>query len=174
MRFPSIASDSRWGRRRTHPRPTSAHRTSPSRGWSSATAASGTGTAPSAIATRLRPSSSNASSDTTERDWCWPIRASGTVSRRGASTTVPAGAGAPSQSALAWLPLGALAAAVTLTLIAFAGGYGYHRDELYFIQAGRHLAWGYADQGPLTPVLAHLMDELSPGSLTILRLPSAL
>lgn len=59
-------------------------------------------------------------------------------------------------------------------LIAFAGGYGYHRDELYFLEAGRHLAWGYADQGPLTPLLAHLLDTLFPGSLTVLRIPSAL
>jgi 4-amino-4-deoxy-L-arabinose transferase-like glycosyltransferase len=59
-------------------------------------------------------------------------------------------------------------------LIVFAGGYGYHRDELYFLEAGRHLAWGYADQGPLTPLLARAMDELSPGSLTVLRIPSAL
>ncbi len=67
-----------------------------------------------------------------------------------------------------------MAAAVTVILIVFAGGYGYHRDELYFVQAGHHLAWGYADQGPLTPLLAHVMDTLSPGSLTILRVPSAL
>src|SRR5436305_13684326 len=73
----------------------------------------------------------------------------------------------------AWLLL-ALAAAVIVILIVFAGGYGYHRDELYFLQAGRHLAWGYADQGPLTPLIAHAMDKLSSGSLTILRLPSAL
>lgn len=74
----------------------------------------------------------------------------------------------------AWRPLLLLAAAVTVVLVVFAGGYGYHRDELYFLEAGRHLAWGYADQGPLTPLLAHLMDRLSPGSLTMLRLPSAL
>jgi hypothetical protein len=32
-------------------------------------------------------------------------------------------------------------------LIVFAGGYGYHRDELYFLVAGEHLAWAYPDQG---------------------------
>jgi 4-amino-4-deoxy-L-arabinose transferase-like glycosyltransferase len=67
-----------------------------------------------------------------------------------------------------------LGAAVAAGLIVFAGGYGYHRDELYFLEAGRHLAWAYADQGPLTPLLAHLMDTLSPGSLTVFRVPSAL
>src|SRR5437764_5906041 len=75
------------------------------------------------------------------------------------------------------LALGALiglAGLVGLLLVVFAGGYGYHRDELYFLEAGRHLAWGFADQGPLTPLLAHLMDKLSPGSLTVLRFPSAL
>jgi 4-amino-4-deoxy-L-arabinose transferase-like glycosyltransferase len=59
-------------------------------------------------------------------------------------------------------------------LVAFASGYGPHRDELYFVAAGRHLAWAYADQGPLTPLIARAMTEISTGSLTVLRLPSAL
>jgi 4-amino-4-deoxy-L-arabinose transferase-like glycosyltransferase len=70
-------------------------------------------------------------------------------------------------------PVICLAAGVAVILAVFAGGYGYHRDELYFLAAGRHLAWGYADQGPLTPLIAHLMDSVAPGSLTVLRLPSA-
>jgi hypothetical protein len=31
-------------------------------------------------------------------------------------------------------------AAVVVVLLAFASGYGYHRDELYFLAAGRQLA----------------------------------
>jgi hypothetical protein len=70
--------------------------------------------------------------------------------------------------------LGALAAAAALVLLAVAGRYGYHRDELYFLRAGRELAFGYVDQPPLVPALAAAMDGLFPGSLVGLRLPSAL
>ena len=66
-----------------------------------------------------------------------------------------------------------LAVAVALLLVAFAGGYGYHRDELYFLVAGSHLAWAYPDQGVVTPAIAHAMDLLAPGSLTVLRIPPA-
>jgi 4-amino-4-deoxy-L-arabinose transferase-like glycosyltransferase len=67
-----------------------------------------------------------------------------------------------------------IAGAVTAVLLAFASGYGPHRDELYFVAAGRHLAAGFADQGPVTPLIARAMSEIAPGSLTVLRLPSAL
>ena len=66
------------------------------------------------------------------------------------------------------------AGAVTAALVAFASGYGYHRDELYFLAAGERLDRGYADQGPLTPLIARGMSEIAPDSLTMLRLPSAL
>jgi hypothetical protein len=67
-----------------------------------------------------------------------------------------------------------IAGGVSALLISSASGYGYHRDELYFLAAGHHLAWAYADQGPLTPLIARLMSETSSGSLPVLRLPSAI
>jgi 4-amino-4-deoxy-L-arabinose transferase-like glycosyltransferase len=40
------------------------------------------------------------------------------------------------------------------------GRYGYHRDELYFIDCGQHLAFGYVDHAPLIPWLARVAGEL--------------
>jgi 4-amino-4-deoxy-L-arabinose transferase-like glycosyltransferase len=65
-----------------------------------------------------------------------------------------------------------VAGALGVLLLATSGRYGYHRDELYFLEAGRHLAWGYPDQPPLVPALARLMSVLLPDSPTTLRLPS--
>lgn len=67
-----------------------------------------------------------------------------------------------------------VACAVTAALLAVSPGYGYHRDELYFLTAGRHLDWGYPDQPPITPLLARVATELFGDSLVGLRLPSAL
>ena len=51
-----------------------------------------------------------------------------------------------------------------------SGGYGYFRDELYFIVCGERLDWGYVDQPPLVPLIAWLMHSWFPGSLVMLRL----
>jgi hypothetical protein len=58
---------------------------------------------------------------------------------------------------------------LTALLMALSSGYGYHRDELYFLEAARHLAPGYVDQGPLTPLLALLGGD----SLVALRIAPA-
>lgn len=75
----------------------------------------------------------------------------------------------PSPAAVRVAAVGAVSA-IVLTLSATR--YGYFGDELYFLAAGRRLSWGYADQGPMLPLLARIMDTLVPGSLVALRLPA--
>jgi 4-amino-4-deoxy-L-arabinose transferase-like glycosyltransferase len=67
-----------------------------------------------------------------------------------------------------------LAAVQVVVLLAASARYGYHRDELYFIVAGSHPAFGYPDQPPLVPLLCWAMHALAPGSPVLLRTPSAL
>ncbi len=68
----------------------------------------------------------------------------------------------------AWRPILAIAGAVAVGHLIIAGRYGWHRDEFYYVASGRHLAWGYPDQPPLTPVLARLAAAL-PGGVYPLR-----
>ena len=74
----------------------------------------------------------------------------------------------------AWLPVAGVAAAALAVLMLVAGRYGYHRDELYFVAASRHLAWGYVDQPPLSVALVWLSRRLFGDSLYGLRLFPAL
>ena len=75
---------------------------------------------------------------------------------------------------IAWRPLAFVSGAVFVVLFGLSGRYGYHRDELYYLAAGKHLAWGYDDQPPAVVLLARLADELSGGALMVLRLPATL
>jgi 4-amino-4-deoxy-L-arabinose transferase-like glycosyltransferase len=75
----------------------------------------------------------------------------------------------------AWRSVGAVALGLFVLLMSVSGRYGYHRDELYFHAAGRHLAWGYVDQPPLTPLLMRGMSVLVGDSLVGSRiLPAVL
>lgn len=77
-------------------------------------------------------------------------------------------------SAFAVLPVAAAAAAVVVVELVVAGRYGFHRDELYFLACGRHLAFGYVDQPPLTPLIGRIATTLFGDSLTAVRLFPAL
>jgi hypothetical protein len=65
--------------------------------------------------------------------------------------------------------------AVTL-LIHFLtnSGYGYFRDELYYIACGKHLAFGYVDQPPLSILLVRLSNALFGDAPFALRLLPAI
>jgi len=89
--------------------------------------------------------------------------------------TIPGGETPSAQStpplALRWL---IILVGIKLAIhLATGGRYGYFRDELYYLDAGRHLAWGYVDFAPLVAVYAKI-GLLLGGSLHAIRLIPAL
>ncbi|MBT9329664.1 ArnT family glycosyltransferase [Paracidobacterium acidisoli] len=68
-----------------------------------------------------------------------------------------------------------LAIQVVGNILAQHAGYGIFRDEMYYLICGRHLAFGYVDQPPLTALQARLTEILfGYGHMWSLRLFSAL
>jgi 4-amino-4-deoxy-L-arabinose transferase-like glycosyltransferase len=59
-----------------------------------------------------------------------------------------------------------------LVHMAFAGNYGYFRDELYYIAAGHHLAPGYVDFPSLIAVLAALLQPFGDNLVVIHIIPA--
>lgn len=65
-----------------------------------------------------------------------------------------------------------IAAVFVAVELSLSGRYGFFPDELYFIQAGRHPAFGYVDQPPLVPLLSHLTDLLGTNPTAVRIVPA--
>jgi hypothetical protein len=90
---------------------------------------------------------------------------------------VPVRAAADRRTLAAGLGIVLFLAAVKIALhLATTGlfGYGYFRDELYYLACGEHLAWGFVDMPPLFPAITALIRATLGDSLLALRLLPAL
>ena len=68
----------------------------------------------------------------------------------------------------------ALASTLLALHILMGNGYGFHRDELQFLDDARHLGWGFAAYPPLTAFSGRLAIGLFGISPGVFRLPAAL
>src|SRR5665213_7193 len=68
----------------------------------------------------------------------------------------------------------AVAAAFALFHIATNGRYGFHRDELQFLNDARHMDWGFVPYPPLTPFVEHVSLAMFGLSMIGLRLFSVI
>jgi len=71
-------------------------------------------------------------------------------------------------------PVLAAATATVALHLACAAGYGYHRDELYFLAESKRMAWGFVSEQPFTPAVGWLSRMLFGDSVIGLRLWPAL
>ncbi|HEY0785186.1 MAG TPA: glycosyltransferase family 39 protein, partial [Acidobacteriaceae bacterium] len=70
--------------------------------------------------------------------------------------------------------LSACAATILLVHFLVGNGYGFHRDELQFLDDARHLQWGFVAYPPLTAFCGRIAIALFGISPQVLRLPAAL
>lgn len=70
-----------------------------------------------------------------------------------------------------------LSACASLVMIAHFlmwNGYGFHRDELQFLDDARHLQWGFVPYPPLTSFCGRVAIALFGVSVQVFRLPAAM
>lgn len=83
-------------------------------------------------------------------------------------------AGSAALPRLEWVAVIVLCLAkLLLHLFTSVQRYGYFRDELYYLDLARHLAWGYVDCAPLVAIYARIALMMG-GSLAALRIIPAL
>lgn len=68
----------------------------------------------------------------------------------------------------------AIAGASFLVHALIGGNYGYFRDELYYIAAGRHPAFGYVDFPPMIAWIGGVLNVIAGDNLVVIHLVSAL
>jgi 4-amino-4-deoxy-L-arabinose transferase-like glycosyltransferase len=71
-------------------------------------------------------------------------------------------------------PVLLIAGSMVAALLVLSGSYGFHGDEMYFVVAGQHPAFGYVDQPPLTPLLSAAAVALFGVSPTAVRILPAI
>ncbi len=69
-------------------------------------------------------------------------------------------------------PVWAIAAVFVAVEFGLSDRYGFLQDELYFIEAGRHLAFGYVDQPPVGPLLTRVTDILGVSPTAVRIIPA--
>jgi Dolichyl-phosphate-mannose-protein mannosyltransferase len=90
------------------------------------------------------------------------------------ATPRPACSAVGPETRMSWIAVGLIAAGAFGIEMLVSARYGYVRDELYFLAAGQHPAFGYVDQPPITPLLARLSAVAGANTLVGFRVLPAL
>ena len=96
------------------------------------------------------------------------------AARTAAYPQAPAATGESSQVRRSRAGIAAIAVAAFAMEMAVSARYGYVRDELYFLAAGKHLAFGYVDQPAMTPLIARAESVTFGNTVIGLRVVPAL